>query len=79
MTETLAGVSSSKTEDLLEEPSFAEAAVGGVRKAEPDAPPDLGDVAEPSRDQVWEATLEDRTSETETDYSSGVWFPAHSG
>ena len=33
MTETLAGVSPSKTEDLLEEPSLAEAAVAGVEAA----------------------------------------------
>ena len=38
MTETLAGVSPLKTENLLEEPSLAEAAVAGVRKAEPVAP-----------------------------------------
>ena len=31
MTETLAGVSPSKTEDLFEQPSLAEAAVAGLR------------------------------------------------
>jgi len=47
ITETLAGVSPLKTENLLEERSLAEAAVAGVRKAEPVAPPDLVEVAEP--------------------------------
>ncbi len=52
MTETLAGMSLSKTEDLLGEPSLAGAAVAGVRKAEPDAPPDMVDLAEPSGEEL---------------------------
>ena len=52
MTETLGGVSPSKTEDLLEQPSLAEAAVAGVMKTEPDPPPDLVDVAEPSQEEL---------------------------
>ena len=52
MTETLAGVSPSKTEDLLEQPSLAEAAVAGVMKTEPDPPPDLVDVAQASEEEL---------------------------
>ena len=53
MTETLAGVSPSKTEDLLEEPSLAEAAVAGVRGADPDAPAEIvGLAGEPSLEEL---------------------------
>jgi transposase-like protein len=52
MTETLAGVSPSKTENLLEEPSLAEAAVVGVRPPAPPAPPDRVEVAEPSEEEL---------------------------
>ena len=51
MTETLAGVSPSKTENLLEEPSLAEAAVAGVSVAEPVADR-LVDLAEPSEEEL---------------------------
>lgn len=52
MTETLTGVSPSKTEDLLEEPSLAEAGVAGVRSAEPDPAGEIVDLAEPSAEEL---------------------------
>jgi len=51
MTETLAGVSPSKTENLLEEPSLAESAVVGVSPSDPDAV-ELGDLAQPSEEEL---------------------------
>ena len=48
MSETLTGVSPSKSRKLSEEPSLAEAAVAGARVAEPVATEVL-DPAEPSR------------------------------
>jgi putative transposase len=51
MTETLAGVSLSKTEDLLEEPSLAEAAVAGVSIAKPETV-QVAELAEPSEEEL---------------------------
>ena len=51
MIETLAGMSPSKTEDLLEEPLLAEVAVAGVNSVDP-AATELGDPAEPSDEGV---------------------------
>ena len=50
MTETLAGVSPSNTEELVEQPSLAEAAVaGGVGNEAAEEP---GEVAEPSEEEL---------------------------
>ena len=51
MTETLAGVSLSKTEKLLEKPSLAEAAVAGVSGAEPETVR-VAELAEPSEEEL---------------------------
>jgi hypothetical protein len=52
MTEALAGVSTSNTEYLLEQPSLADAAVAGVRgSGELDDPADVMDLAEPPAEE----------------------------
>lgn len=50
MIETLEGVSPSNSEDLLEEPSLAEAGVVGVKGSGESA--DLADLAEPSAEEL---------------------------
>src|SRR3954454_7409392 len=53
MTETLAGVSPSNTEELLEQPSLAEAAVAGAVVAKgTNEVDDLGGLAEPSEEEL---------------------------
>ena len=52
MTETLAGVSPSNNEDLLELSTLAEASVVGVTGAEPDEPADRIDLAVPSAEEL---------------------------
>jgi hypothetical protein len=53
MIEPLAGMSPSNAENLLEEPALAEAAIAGVRLAEPDPPAGLVvDAAEPSAEEL---------------------------
>ena len=49
MTETLAGVSPPKTEELVEQPSLAEAAVAGGVDAEP---AEAGTLSEPSEEEL---------------------------
>ena len=51
VTETLTGVSPSKSTNLIEEPSLSEAAVAGVSVAEP-APTEAVDPAEPSAEEL---------------------------
>jgi putative transposase len=51
MTETLAGVSTSRNENLLEQASLAEAAVVGVSGVDP-GPAEMADPAEPSEEEL---------------------------
>ncbi len=52
MIETLRGMSPSKTDDLLEQPSLAESAVAGVRPGGPGAAEEQVEVAEPSAEEL---------------------------